>query len=158
MLSLVLSFAPQESTIPPRGGSPITRAGVGASFPHRGKGYAPADALKGFPLALWKPSGTEAGEKTIGRQALLPRRSRRVIPHRGKEYAPAVAPKGFPLALWKPSGTEVGGKTIGRQVLLPRRGRLVHPSLGKGAAPAGVPKGFPLALWKPSGTEAGGNP
>ena len=25
--------------------------------PHRGQGYAPAGAPKGFPLALWKPSG-----------------------------------------------------------------------------------------------------
>ena len=38
VLSLVLSFAPKESTIPPRGGSPTVRAGVGASSPHRGKG------------------------------------------------------------------------------------------------------------------------
>ena len=36
MLSLVLSFAPKESTIPRRGGSPITRAAVGASFPTKG--------------------------------------------------------------------------------------------------------------------------
>ena len=36
--------------------------------PNRGKGYAPAGTPKGFPLALWKPSGTEAGENPIGRQ------------------------------------------------------------------------------------------
>ncbi len=34
-------------------------------LPHHGKGYAPAGAPKGFPLALWKPSGTEVGEKPV---------------------------------------------------------------------------------------------
>ena len=37
MLSLVLSFASKESTIPRRGGSPSVRAGVGASIPLKGK-------------------------------------------------------------------------------------------------------------------------
>ena len=72
MLSLVLSFASKESTIPRRGGSPITRAAVGASGPV-GKSCAPAGAPKGFPLALWKPSGPEGGEIfPIGLQAPLP--------------------------------------------------------------------------------------
>ena len=48
MLSLVLSFASKESTIPRRGGSPIVRAAVGASDP-TGRRPAPADAPKGFP-------------------------------------------------------------------------------------------------------------
>ena len=30
-----------------------------------GQEYAPAGTPKGFPLALWKPSGTEAGEKPM---------------------------------------------------------------------------------------------
>ena len=49
MLSLVLSFASKESTIPRRGGSPSVRAGVGASIPRQEKGFAPAGAPKGFP-------------------------------------------------------------------------------------------------------------
>ena len=49
LLSLVLSFAPKESTIPRRGGSPSVRAGVGASIPRQEKGFAPAGAPKGFP-------------------------------------------------------------------------------------------------------------
>ena len=61
LLSLVLSFASKESTIPRRGGSPITRAIVGASDP-TGRRPAPAGAPKGFPLALWKPSGPECGQ------------------------------------------------------------------------------------------------
>ena len=48
LLSLVLSFAPKESTIPRRGGSPIVRAAVGASDP-TGRRSAPAGAPKGFP-------------------------------------------------------------------------------------------------------------
>ena len=48
LLSLVLSFAPKESTIPRRGGSPIVRAAVGASDP-TGRRSAPAGASKGFP-------------------------------------------------------------------------------------------------------------
>ena len=48
LLSLVLSFAPKESTIPRRGGSPITRAAVGASVPGSRR-PAPAGAPKGFP-------------------------------------------------------------------------------------------------------------
>ena len=41
-------------------------------IPTRGKRYAPAGAPKGFPLALWKPSNTEAGWKPIGRQIPIP--------------------------------------------------------------------------------------
>ena len=100
-LSLVLSFASKESTIPRRGGSPTARAVVGASIPTRGKEYAPAGAPKGFPLALWKPSGTEAGGKPMGRQALLPRRSRRVIPRRGQGVCASGRAGGFPRS--KPS-------------------------------------------------------
>ena len=48
MLSLVLSFASKESTIPRRGDSPIVRAAVGATGPV-GKSCAPAGAPKGFP-------------------------------------------------------------------------------------------------------------
>ena len=49
----------------PRTASPTTHAVVGASIPIRSKRHAPAGAPKGFPLALWKPSGTKAGEKTL---------------------------------------------------------------------------------------------
>ena len=52
MLSLVLSFAPKESTIPRRGGSPITRAAVGASVPTGGRaGVCACGRTGGFPLA-----------------------------------------------------------------------------------------------------------
>ena len=43
MLSLVLSFASKESTIPRRGGSPTVRAGVGASSPRQGLTYNKVD-------------------------------------------------------------------------------------------------------------------
>ena len=49
VLSLVLSFASKESTSPRRGGSPTTRAVVGASIPHRGKGDCACGRPKGFP-------------------------------------------------------------------------------------------------------------
>ena len=52
VLSLVLSFAPKESTIPRRGGSPITRAAVGASVPTGGRaGVCACGRTGGFPLA-----------------------------------------------------------------------------------------------------------
>ena len=57
-----------------------SRAVVGASVPTRGKGYAPAGSPKGFPLVLWKPSGTEAGENPMGHQIPLPSQSRRTKP------------------------------------------------------------------------------
>ena len=57
-----------------------SRAVVGASVSTRGKGYAPAGSPKGFPLVLWKPSGTEAGENHIGHQIPLPGQSRRTKP------------------------------------------------------------------------------
>ena len=58
-------FRAERKYYPLRGGSPTVRAGVGASIPTRDKGTAPTGAPKGFPLALWKPSGTEAGEKPM---------------------------------------------------------------------------------------------
>ncbi len=61
-------FRFERKYYPPWGGSPTTRAVVGASDPPRGKGYAPVGAPKVFPLALWKPSGTEVGENPMGRQ------------------------------------------------------------------------------------------
>ena len=52
--------------------------------PGAGQGYAPAGALGAFrspPVPFGSPP--EAIERSIGLQALSPRRSRRVIPHRG---------------------------------------------------------------------------
>ena len=63
-LSLVLSFASKESTTP-SGRQPHRPRRSRRVNPLRGKGYAPTGAPKGFPLALWKPSGTEAGEKPM---------------------------------------------------------------------------------------------
>ena len=48
VLSLVLSFASKESTIPRRGGSPTVRAGVGASNPHRQKKACTCGRTKGL--------------------------------------------------------------------------------------------------------------
>ena len=42
-------FRFERKYYPSRGGSPTIRAGVGASGPNRGNGYAPAGAPKGFP-------------------------------------------------------------------------------------------------------------
>ena len=42
-------FRFERKYYPLRGGSPTTRAVVGASFPSWGKEYAPAGAPKGFP-------------------------------------------------------------------------------------------------------------
>ena len=60
VLSLVLSFASKESTAP-SGRQPHRPRRSRRVNPHPGQGYAPAGAPKGFPLALWKPSGTEGG-------------------------------------------------------------------------------------------------
>ena len=205
MLSLVLSFAPKESTIPRRGGSPTTRAVVGASIPQAAAGVCASGRTKGLsarPLETfghrsWRethraaspapalqparqsPSGARgmrlwahqrAFRSPFGnlrapklarnhrRQPHYPRRSRRVNPHLGQVYAPVGAPKGFPLALWKPSGTETGEKPIDGSPITRAVVGASFPPAGKGYAPAGAPKGFPLALWKPSGTEAGEKP
>ena len=50
----------------PSGRQPHSRAVVGASIPARDNGYATAGAPKGFRSPLWKPSGTEAGERLMG--------------------------------------------------------------------------------------------
>ena len=50
-------FRAERKYYPLRGGSPTTSAGVGASIPS--EGYA----LKGSPLAFWKPSDTKSGQK-----------------------------------------------------------------------------------------------
>lgn len=50
----------------PSGRQPHSRSVVGASIPARDNGYASAGAPKGFPLTLWKLSGTEAGERLMG--------------------------------------------------------------------------------------------
>ena len=96
MLSLVLSFASKESTIPRRGDSPIVRAAVGASDP-AGRRTAPAGAPKGFPLALWKHSGPESWRDFSHRAASpITRADCGASDPAGRRPAPAGAPKGFP--------------------------------------------------------------
>ena len=73
-------FRFERKYCPLRGGSPTVRAGVGASFPPAGKGFAPAGAPKVFPLALWKPSGTESRRETHKTASPNSRRSRRAKP------------------------------------------------------------------------------
>ena len=58
-------FRFERKYFPPRGGSPTTRAGVGASIPHRGKGDCACGRPKGFLLTLWKPSGTKVARKPM---------------------------------------------------------------------------------------------
>ena len=71
--------------------------------PHLGQGYAPADAPKGFPLALWKPSGTEAGEKLIGLQVSIHAAASASFLAGGKSgidsQPPLVPPENRPLVL-----------------------------------------------------------
>ena len=64
-------FRRERKYYPLRGGSPSIRAVVGASNPHREKEAASAGAAKGFLLALWKLSGTEADENPMRRQLPL---------------------------------------------------------------------------------------
>ena len=61
VLSLVLSFASKESTAPLGAAAPPS-APESARQARRGNKYAPTGAPKGFPLALWKSSGTEVSE------------------------------------------------------------------------------------------------
>ena len=70
VLSLVLSFASKESTTPLGAAAPPPAPESARQSPP-GQEYAPAGTPKGFPLALWKPSGTEAGEKPERLQPLL---------------------------------------------------------------------------------------
>ena len=60
-LSLVLSFASKESTAPLGAAAPPS-APESARQARRGNKYAPTGEPKGFPLALWKSSGTEVSE------------------------------------------------------------------------------------------------
>ena len=73
VLSLVLSFAPKESTTP-RGGSPTVRAGVGASSPRQGFAYGKVGfsrrlqgAFRSPPVPVGSPS--EDGERPVERQS-----------------------------------------------------------------------------------------
>ena len=78
-------FRFERKYFPPRGGSPTTRAVAGASIPHRGKGDCACGRPKGFLLTLWKPSGTEGGEKTHGTASPTPAsKSARQTPARGR--------------------------------------------------------------------------
>ena len=61
-------FRVERKYYPPSGRQPHLSRRSRRVNPLRGKEYAPAGAPKGFPLALWKPSDTEAGEKTRGQQ------------------------------------------------------------------------------------------
>ena len=71
VLSLVLSFASKESTAPLGAAAPPSAPESARHAPRREKWLAPTDAPMDFPLALWKPSGTEAGEKPRKLQPLL---------------------------------------------------------------------------------------
>ena len=114
---------------------------------------------KGFPVALWKPSGfhplrgmgaTKNGFFVEGRGK--PRLAffvtLRVSPPRRR-------PKGFPVALWKPSGFHplrgMGATKNGFFVEGRGKPRLAFFVLLKVSPPRRRPKGFPVALWKPSG-------
>ena len=57
VLSLVLSFAPKESTTPFGAAAPPPAPESARQSPRRGM------RLKGFPLAFWKPSDTKSGQK-----------------------------------------------------------------------------------------------
>ena len=78
LLSLVLSFAPKESTIPRRGGSPIVRAAVGASDPIKGK----------FLTAKLLPNATSRGLSARPQSPSDRLRSNRAS-HRAVSPAPA---------------------------------------------------------------------
>ena len=71
VLSLVLSFASKESTTPFGAAAPPS-APESARQSHR-RGILLQQSCRallqagGFPLALWKPSDTEVGEKSLGR-------------------------------------------------------------------------------------------
>ena len=113
---------------------------------------------KGFPVALWKPSGPSCGngkarEKNRflveGKEKELPCFSVlwRVSPLRRR-------PGGFPLAPWTPSGP-LCSKGVAREknFLWKARERpsLLFPVLQRVSPLRRRPKGFPIALWKPSG-------
>ena len=57
VLSLVLSFAPKESTTPFGAAAPPPAPESARQSPRRGM------RLKGSPLAFWKPSDTKSGQK-----------------------------------------------------------------------------------------------
>ena len=125
----------RKKVLPPRGGSPSVRAGVGASIPRQEKGFAPAGAPKGFPrgkqsarFALpcaplvvclndrsltafggcihWIPASLRSPLETFGPRRLA----------------------GFPLGATSPTTRAVVGAS--------------DPA-GRRPAPAGAPKGFP---------------
>ena len=73
-------FRFERKYYPPRGNSLTVRAGVGAS--PRGRRCTPAGAPKGFPLALWKPSGTES-RQPIKQQVPIRASCGASIPRRG---------------------------------------------------------------------------
>ena len=146
-----LRFASRSNRAPHGTASPNPRRSRRVK-PHRGRGYAPAGAPKGFPLALWKPSvATRSNRAPHGTASPNPRRSRRVRPRRGREYAPAGAPKGFPLAPCTPSDRSrrensqelSSGQTIGAA----RTRRKTH-----GVNPDRKRRGFPQS--KPSARPA----
>ena len=107
LLSLVLSFAPKESTIPRRGGSPITRAAVGASIPAKGElltaklssidasrvAFRSPPCTPFGPHSARKPQGKQSGKNMRG---FLGVNNRRVRSHREQGIAPADAQNAFP--------------------------------------------------------------
>ena len=60
--------------------------------PHRGRGYAPAGAPKGFPLALWKPSvATRSNRAPHMAASPSPAPESASSPAKGQGFAPAGA-------------------------------------------------------------------
>ena len=94
----------RKKVLPPSGQQPHLSRRSRRVMPRRGNGYAPTGAPKGFPLVLRKPSGTEVGEKPMGRQVPI----RAVVgasgPIQGKGCAPVGTPKSFPLFCAKNTG------------------------------------------------------
>ena len=106
VLSLVLSFASKESTTPPRGGSPTTRAGVGASIP-TGAGVCACGHTKGLSARPLETFGHRSWRETHRTASPNPHCSRRIMPPVGnflrQSCCSPTQAGGFPLAPCTPS-------------------------------------------------------
>ena len=134
MLSLVLSFAPKESTVPRRGGSPTTRAVVGASDP-TGRRSAPAGAPKGFPR------GKQSARFALPCAPLV------VCLNSGSLTAFGGCIHWIPASLRSPLETfgprRLAGFPLGATSPTTRAVVGASDPTGRRSAPAGAPKGFP---------------
>ena len=97
-------FRFERKYCPPSGQQPHLSRRSRRVRPRRGNGYAPTGAPKGFPLVLWKPSGTEVGEKPMGRQVPIRAVVGASCSIQGKGCAPVGTPKSFPLFCAKNTG------------------------------------------------------